>query len=116
MQKSEGILTLGNKDYPFRKGRVALVAKGVWHRMLNSGTAPLIMVFIHFPTGFEGYFRKLGTPQVTRWKPKLHEEFRKLDKNEKLLTSDAPLTFNLTSTATSKLHFTINHKFLNFTC
>ena len=38
------------------------------------------MAFAYSPAGFEGYFRELGTPAGTPWKPKSKEEFGRLDK------------------------------------
>lgn len=62
LHKGIGILTLGEKEYVIRPGAVALVPKGVWYGLRNTGTENIEMRFAYTPAGFEGYFRELGTP------------------------------------------------------
>lgn len=62
LHKGTGILTLDEKEYAVRSGAVALVPKGAWHGLKNTGTENIEMRFGYTPSGFEGYFRELGTP------------------------------------------------------
>ena len=80
LQEGEGVLTVDNKEVPVKKGSAALIPKGVWHAIKNTGTEKLVMVFSYSPAGFEGYFRELGSPAGTPWNPKTNEEFKRLDK------------------------------------
>src|SRR5690242_18673760 len=38
LHKGSGLLTLGDKEYPIKEGAVAMVLKGVWHGLQNTGT------------------------------------------------------------------------------
>lgn len=80
LQEGEGILTIDDKEFAVKKGSAALIPKGVWHAMKNTGIEKLVMVFSYSPAGFEGYFRELGSPAGTPWQPKTKKEFEKLDK------------------------------------
>ena len=60
VQYGSGLFTLGEKEYEVKAGSVAFVPKGVWHRMHNTGTTPLRMLFSYTPGGFENYFREIG--------------------------------------------------------
>lgn len=80
LHTGEGLLTLGDEEVVVRQGSVALVPKGEWHALRNTGKEPLLMVFSYSPAGFEGYFRELGSPAGTPWQPKSPEEFARLDK------------------------------------
>ena len=62
IHRGSGILTLGEREYAVRDGAVALVSKGVWHGLKNTGRENIEMRFGYTPSGFEGYFRELGTP------------------------------------------------------
>ena len=62
IHKGSGIFTLGDKEYEVKQGAVALVPKGVWHGLKNTGTEDIDMRFAYMPAGFEGYFREIGTP------------------------------------------------------
>lgn len=80
IHRGEGLLELDGKQIPVKEGTVALVPKGVWHAISNSGTETLIMLFSYSPAGFEGYFREFGSPVGTPWKPKSQEEYNRLNK------------------------------------
>ena len=62
LHKGSGTFTLGEQDYKVQPGTVALVPKGVWHGLKNTGTENIEMRFAYIPAGFEGYFREIGTP------------------------------------------------------
>jgi quercetin dioxygenase-like cupin family protein len=62
LHKGSGLLTLGDKEYAIKEGAVALVTKGAWHGLQNSGTQDIEMRFGYTPAGFEGFFREVGTP------------------------------------------------------
>lgn len=81
VHRGEGTLTIDDKEIIVKEGSVALIPKGVWHSMFNSGKDTLAMVFSYSPAGFEGYFRELGTPARTPWQPKTQEYYNQL--NEK---------------------------------
>jgi quercetin dioxygenase-like cupin family protein len=62
LHKGSGLFTLGDKQYQIKEGAVALVPKGVWHGIQNNGTENIEMRFGYSPSGFEGFFREVGTP------------------------------------------------------
>jgi quercetin dioxygenase-like cupin family protein len=62
IHRGSGLLTLGEKEFPVDEGAVALVPKGTWHGLKNTGTENVEMRFGYMPAGFEGFFREVGTP------------------------------------------------------
>jgi quercetin dioxygenase-like cupin family protein len=62
IHKGSGIFTLSEKEFKIAEGAVALVPKGIWHGLQNTGTENIEMRFAYAPAGFEGWFRELGTP------------------------------------------------------
>src|SRR5215207_2848757 len=59
IHKGSGLLTVGTKDYPISEDLVAMVPKGVWHGIRNTGPDQIQMRFAYSPAGFEGYFREV---------------------------------------------------------
>lgn len=76
IHRGSGIFTLGEKEYPVTEGAVAIVPKGIWHGLRNSGTENLEMRFAYTPSGFEGYFREVGTPAGQLFVKRTKEEKR----------------------------------------
>ncbi len=62
LHKGSGLFTLGGRQYQISQGAVALVPKGVWHGLQNTGGENIEMRFGYAPSGFEGFFREAGTP------------------------------------------------------
>lgn len=62
IHKGTGLFTLGEKQYPVSEGSVAVVPKGIWHGLQNAGSENIEMRFAYTPSGFEGFFREVGTP------------------------------------------------------
>src|SRR5450432_1914753 len=62
LHKGSGLFTLGDKQYQIKEGTVALVPKGIWHGIQNNGSENIEMRFGYTPSGFEGFFREVGTP------------------------------------------------------
>lgn len=62
IHKGTGIFSLGEKQYPVGEGAVAIVPKGAWHGLQNNGSENIEMRFAYTPSGFEGFFREVGTP------------------------------------------------------
>jgi quercetin dioxygenase-like cupin family protein len=61
LHKGSGMFTLGDKHYEMKEGAVAIVPKGVWHGLQNTGSENIDMRFGYTPSGFEGFFREVGT-------------------------------------------------------
>lgn len=80
IHRGEGTLTLDDVEWIVKEGSVALVPKGMWHRLFNSGKETLTMVFSYTPAGFEGYFREMGSPEGTPWQPQNQEFYTQLNK------------------------------------
>lgn len=80
IHSGQGLLILDDQEFPVKEGSAALVPKGIWHQLTNTGSGTLTMVFSYSPAGFEGYFRELCSPVGTPWQPKTAEEFAALDK------------------------------------
>ena len=62
LHKGSGVFTLGDQHYEVREGAVAIVPKGIWHGLQNTSQELIEMRFAYTPSGFEGYFREVGTP------------------------------------------------------
>ena len=62
LHKGSGLLTLGESQHQIKEGAVALVPKGIWHGLQNNGNEKIEMRFCYTPSGFEGFFREVGTP------------------------------------------------------
>ncbi|MDP4262826.1 MAG: cupin domain-containing protein [Bacteroidota bacterium] len=60
--KGSGLFTLGNQQYPISEGAVAMVPRGIWHGLQNTGDEDIEIRFAYTPSGFEGFFREVGTP------------------------------------------------------
>ena len=80
IHKGSGIFTLDETEHPVQAGSVALVPKGVWHGLRNTGTENIEMRFAYTPAGFEGYFRDLGVPLGEPYVRKNLEERRIIEK------------------------------------
>jgi quercetin dioxygenase-like cupin family protein len=80
IHKGSGLFTLGEKQYQIKEGAVALVPKGIWHGLQNNGTENIEMRFAYTPSGFEGFFREVGTPLGKPFVQKTMEERRAIAK------------------------------------
>ena len=80
IQYGTGLFTLGEKEYEVKAGSVAYVPKGVWHGLRNTGTADLRMLFSFTPSGFENYFREIGTRLGEAPKALSGEEWQAIEK------------------------------------
>jgi len=76
IHKGSGLYTLGEKQYIVSDGAVVLVPKGVWHGLQNTGSVNIEMRFAYTPSGFEGYFREVGTPPGQPFVVRTKEEKR----------------------------------------
>ena len=43
IHKGFGLLTLGDQEYKVKQGAVALIPKGVWHGLKNTGTEDILI-------------------------------------------------------------------------
>ena len=80
LHKGTGLFTLADKQYQIKEGAVALVPKGVWHGLQNTGSENIEMRFGYTPSGFEGFFREVGTPVGQPFIQKTREERREIAK------------------------------------
>ena len=62
LHRGSGLFTLGEEEHPIKEGAFALVPKGAWHGLKNTGSENIEMRFGYSPAGFEGFFREVGTP------------------------------------------------------
>jgi quercetin dioxygenase-like cupin family protein len=62
LHKGSGLFTLGEKQYAISEGAVAVVPIGIWHGLQNTGNENIEMRFAYTPSGFENFFREVGTP------------------------------------------------------
>ena len=74
IHKGSGLFTLGEKEYAVTEGAVVVVPKGIWHGLQNTGKENLEMRFAYTPSGFEGFFREVGTPAGQPFVKKTKEE------------------------------------------
>jgi quercetin dioxygenase-like cupin family protein len=80
LHKGSGLFTLGEKQYPINEGAVAIVPKGVWHGLQNTGSENIEMRFAYNPSGFENFFREVGTPMGHPFVQKSMEERKTIAK------------------------------------
>ena len=80
IHKGSGVLTVGEKEYAISDDLVAMVPKGVWHGIRNTGQDHIQMRFAYSPAGFEGYFREVGTPEGKPFVKRTLEERRPIAK------------------------------------
>jgi len=80
LHKGSGLFTLADKQYEVKEGAIALVPKGVWHGLQNTGSENIEMRFGYTPSGFEGFFREVGTPVGQPFIKKTMEERRAIAK------------------------------------
>jgi quercetin dioxygenase-like cupin family protein len=80
LHRGSGLFTLGEKELPIKEGAFALVPKGTWHGLKNTGTENIEMGFGFVPAGFEGFFREVGTPLDQPFVPKTKEERKAIAK------------------------------------
>ena len=76
LHKGSGVFTLGEKLYPVTEGAVAVVPKGIWHGLQNIGSENIEMRFAYTPSGFESFFREIGTPEGQPFVKRSQEEKR----------------------------------------
>ena len=86
--KGSGLFTLADKHYPVKEGSVVLVPKGVWHGWQNTGTENIEMRFSFTPSGFEGFFREVGTAIGQPFVQKTMEERRAIAKKWGMIYKD----------------------------
>ena len=61
IHSGNGTATLGEKQSTIGAGSVLYVPQGTWHGGENSGDTVMWWIAIYSPSGFEGYFREIGT-------------------------------------------------------
>jgi quercetin dioxygenase-like cupin family protein len=88
LHRGSGLFTLGEKEYPIKEGAFALVSKGTWHGLKNTGTENIEMRFGYSPAGFEGFFREVGTPVGLPFVPKTKEERKAIAKKWGMIYKD----------------------------
>ncbi|HET9745305.1 MAG TPA: cupin domain-containing protein [Chitinophagaceae bacterium] len=88
LHKGSGLFTLGDKQYQIKEGAVALVPKGVWHGLQNNGIENIEMRFGYTPSGFEGFFREVGTPVGLPFIKKTIDERRAIAKKWGMIYKD----------------------------
>lgn len=93
LHKGRGLFTLGEKQYEIKEGAVALVPKGVWHGLENTGTENIEMRFGYSPAGFEGFFREVGTPAGQPFRQRTMEERRAIAKKWGMIYKEDPQGF-----------------------
>jgi len=88
LHKGSGMFTLGDKQYEIKEGAVAIVPKGVWHGLQNTGSENIEMRFGYTPSGFEGFFREVGTSVGQPFIQKTTDERRAIAKKWGMIYKD----------------------------
>lgn len=88
VHKGSGLFTLGDKQYQINEGAVALVPSGIWHGFQNNGTENIEMRFGYTPSGFENFFKEVGTPVGQTFIRKTMEERRAIAKKWGMIYKD----------------------------
>jgi mannose-6-phosphate isomerase-like protein (cupin superfamily) len=77
-QKGAGIIDLNGEEFPVKAGTMGFVPRATWHSIKNTSPQLLIFTFGYSPSGFEDFFRKIGTPKGTTFKAKTTEEIKRI--------------------------------------
>lgn len=64
VQKGRVEITLGERSEMGEPGDLIYVPKGTWHGFMNMSEEDAVMFFGYSPSGFEDYFRKIGTTNI----------------------------------------------------
>ncbi len=64
IQKGKVEITLGDNVEKGRPGDLIYVPKETWHGFLNIGEEEVVLFFGYSPSGFEDYFRAIGTTDI----------------------------------------------------
>ncbi len=59
--KGSGLFILDEKEIAVSAGSAAFVPRGIWHGLKNTGSDVLVFTFGYTPSGFEDFFRQIGT-------------------------------------------------------
>jgi len=65
-----GSIQINDEEYPVKPGTSGLVPRATWHSIVNTGSELLIFTFGYSPSGFEDFFRQIGTPKGIPFKAK----------------------------------------------
>ena len=88
LYKGSGLFTLGDAQYQINEGAVAVVPRGAWHGLQNNGNETIEMRFGYTPSGFEGFFREVGTPVGQPFITKTMDERRAIAKKWGMIYKD----------------------------
>lgn len=61
IQRGSGRASIADQNVVLKPGSTLFVPQGTWHGGENTGGETLVWVAIYSPSGFEGYFREIGT-------------------------------------------------------
>lgn len=75
-----GVITIDDKEYIFKPGTSAFVPKNTWHGLKNNSNDKVFFSFGYSPSGFEGFFREVGTPKGQPFMQKPKDEFESIAK------------------------------------
>ncbi|MEO0570199.1 MAG: cupin domain-containing protein, partial [Bacteroidota bacterium] len=64
VQKGNIDITLGDTNQQGNVGDLIYVPKNLWHGFQNTGKEEVILFFGYSPSGFEAYFRAIGTKTI----------------------------------------------------
>ena len=72
--KGSGIIEIDAVEFPIKSGTSGWVPRDTWHSISNHSSELLIFTFGYSPAGFEDFFRQIGTPKGSPFKPKTSQE------------------------------------------
>jgi mannose-6-phosphate isomerase-like protein (cupin superfamily) len=78
--KGSGTFILDDQEFVINEGSTAFVPRGLWHGLKNTGRELLVFTFSFSPAGFEEFFKRIGTPKGTAFKPKAQGEINAIAK------------------------------------
>jgi len=74
--RGDGIFLLEDSEIKVKEGCSAFVPKGTWHGLKNTGKEVIVFTFGYCPSGFEDFFRQIGTLKGTPFRAKSPEELK----------------------------------------
>lgn len=90
IEEGTGTFLLGETKHNVSKGSTAYVPQGEWHGLLNTGKTPLTMIFAYTPSGFENYFREIGTMPNEKMKELTAEDYSRIASKYQIVYKHSP--------------------------
>ena len=77
-QNGTGLIEVDGKQFSVKAGTIGFVPRATWHSISNNSPSLLIFSFGYFPSGFEDFFREIGTVKGLPFQQKEPKEIQRI--------------------------------------